>query len=102
MLENLELHLISPRPTVVGASLLYFRYKVSKQLGDGTYGSVWKATNMQTKEPVSTSTAAARLYCSNTCINRPYDLLHHRCVDGATALIHVCVDLSEMWQSMLA
>lgn len=29
------------------------RYKVTKQLGDGTYGSVWKATNMQTKDPVS-------------------------------------------------
>ena len=28
------------------------RYKVTKQLGDGTYGSVWKAVNMQTKDQV--------------------------------------------------
>jgi serine/threonine protein kinase len=29
------------------------RYKVVKQLGDGTYGSVWKAINRQTNEVVS-------------------------------------------------
>lgn len=29
------------------------RYKIMKQLGDGTYGSVWKATNRQTNEVVS-------------------------------------------------
>lgn len=29
------------------------RYKVQKQLGDGTYGSVWKAINRQTNEVVS-------------------------------------------------
>ena len=28
------------------------RYKVLKQLGDGTYGSVWKAINRQTNEVV--------------------------------------------------
>lgn len=28
------------------------RYKVVKQLGDGTYGSVWKAMNRQTNEVV--------------------------------------------------
>lgn len=28
------------------------RYKVIKQLGDGTYGSVWKAINRQTNEVV--------------------------------------------------
>eukprot|EP00882_Tetradesmus_deserticola_P022099 GHRQ01023982.1.p1 GENE.GHRQ01023982.1~~GHRQ01023982.1.p1 ORF type:complete len:139 (+),score=16.29 GHRQ01023982.1:861-1277(+) len=30
-----------------------FRYKVVKQLGDGTYGNVWKAINRQTNEVVS-------------------------------------------------
>ena len=30
------------------------RYKVTKQLGDGTYGSVLKAVNRQTNEVVST------------------------------------------------
>ena len=29
------------------------RYKVVKQLGDGTYGSVWKAINNQTNDVVS-------------------------------------------------
>jgi male germ cell-associated kinase len=29
------------------------RYKVTKQLGDGTYGSVLKAVNRQTGEVVS-------------------------------------------------
>lgn len=31
------------------------RYKVVKQLGDGTYGSVWKAMNRQTNEVVRNS-----------------------------------------------
>ena len=31
------------------------RYKVTKQLGDGTYGSVLKAANRQTGEIVSES-----------------------------------------------
>jgi protein kinase len=30
------------------------RYKVTKQLGDGTFGSVLKAVNRQTGEVVST------------------------------------------------
>lgn len=30
-----------------------FRYKIVKQLGDGTYGSVWKGMNLQTNEVVS-------------------------------------------------
>lgn len=34
------------------------RYKVVKQLGDGTYGTVWKAINRQTNEVVSTSPPA--------------------------------------------
>lgn len=29
------------------------RYRVLKQLGDGTYGAVWKAVNRQTNEVVS-------------------------------------------------
>lgn len=29
------------------------RYKVVKQLGDGTYGTVWKAINRQSNEVVS-------------------------------------------------
>jgi len=29
------------------------RYKVVKQLGDGTYGSVWKATHRQSGEEVA-------------------------------------------------
>jgi hypothetical protein len=33
--------------------LLMNRYKVLKQLGDGTYGSVFKAENLQTGEIVS-------------------------------------------------
>ena len=34
------------------------RYKVTKQLGDGTYGSVLKAVNRQNGEIVSTLTGA--------------------------------------------
>lgn len=33
------------------------RYKVVKQLGDGTYGAVWKAINRQTSEVVSVKRA---------------------------------------------
>ena len=35
-------------------SLVHLRYKVVKQLGDGTYGSVWKAINNQTNDVVCT------------------------------------------------
>ena len=46
-----------------GVVVVYFRYKVTKQLGDGTYGSVWKAVNMQTKDPVS----MGRMACTDMC-----------------------------------
>ena len=35
------------------------RYKVIKQLGDGTYGSVWKAVNRQTSEEASSRAGIA-------------------------------------------
>lgn len=37
------------------------RYKVVKQLGDGTYGCVWKAANKQTGEVVRIATLMPRL-----------------------------------------
>lgn len=37
------------------------RYKVTKQLGDGTYGSVLKATHRQTGEVVSFAAPPALL-----------------------------------------
>lgn len=41
------------RPNATHALRCACRYKVVKQLGDGTYGNVWKAINRQTNEVVS-------------------------------------------------
>ena len=38
------------------------RYKVQKQLGDGTYGSVWKATNRETNEVVAIKKMKRKFY----------------------------------------
>lgn len=38
------------------------RYKVVKQLGDGTYGNVWKAINRQTNEVVSEGSPSLTLH----------------------------------------
>lgn len=42
------------------------RYKVVKQLGDGTYGNVWKAINRQTNEVVSCAMRARGRVLANT------------------------------------
>lgn len=45
------------------------RYKVTKQLGDGTYGSVLKAVNRQTGEVVScTSQSLYKYHCYHVII----------------------------------
>jgi protein kinase len=38
------------------------RYKVARQLGDGTYGSVWKATNRETNEVVAIKKMKRKFY----------------------------------------
>ena len=43
------------------------RYKVTKQLGDGTYGSVLKAQNKQTNEVV----------CSNDRVFSPTEIISY-------------------------
>jgi len=44
------------------------RYKVTKQLGDGTYGSVWKATNRQTNEVVAIKKMKRKFYSWEECM----------------------------------
>ena len=44
------------------------RYKVLKQLGDGTYGSVWKATNRQTNEVVAIKKMKRKFYSWDECM----------------------------------
>lgn len=51
------------------------RYKVTKQLGDGTYGSVLKAVNRQTGEVVSDFLDSPTMM---TCDCRPNDLIQRR------------------------
>jgi protein kinase len=46
----------------------FFRYKVIKQLGDGTYGSVWKATNRQTNEVVAIKKMKRKFYSWEECM----------------------------------
>lgn len=45
------------------------RYKVMKQLGDGTYGSVWKAVNRQTNEVVAIKKMKRKFYSWDECMN---------------------------------
>jgi serine/threonine protein kinase len=48
------------------------RYKVVKQLGDGTYGNVWKAINRQTNEVVSVhATRRCFVTCAELCAQIP-------------------------------
>jgi len=44
------------------------RYKVIKQLGDGTYGSVWKAQNRQTNETVAIKKMKRKFYSWEECM----------------------------------
>eukprot|EP00249_Psilotum_nudum_P020200 c27601_g1_i1 orf=876-2255(+) len=45
------------------------RYKVIKQLGDGTYGSVWKAINRRTNEIVAVKKMKRKFYSWDECMN---------------------------------
>jgi protein kinase len=45
------------------------RYKIIKQLGDGTYGSVWKAINRQTNEIVAIKKMKRKFYSWQECMN---------------------------------
>ncbi|KAJ7535944.1 hypothetical protein O6H91_12G051300 [Diphasiastrum complanatum] len=45
------------------------RYKVIKQLGDGTYGSVWKAVNRITNETVAIKKMKRKFYSWEECMN---------------------------------
>lgn len=45
------------------------RYKVIKQLGDGTYGSVWKAVNRQTSEVVAIKKMKKKFYSWDECMS---------------------------------
>lgn len=44
-------------------------YKVSRQLGDGTYGSVWKGINNDTKEVVAIKRMKRKFYSWEECMN---------------------------------
>eukprot|EP01018_Ginkgo_biloba_P007416 Gb_12807 [translate_table: standard] len=45
------------------------RYKVIKELGDGTYGSVWKAINRSTNEIVAIKKMKRKYYSWEECMN---------------------------------
>mmetsp|Transcript_21825 Transcript_21825/g.55969 ORF Transcript_21825/g.55969 Transcript_21825/m.55969 type:complete len:483 (-) Transcript_21825:18-1466(-) len=60
------------------------RYKVVKQLGDGTYGSVWKAVNRQTNEVVAIKKMKRKFYSWEECMAlrevKSLRKLNHPCV----------------------
>ncbi|PSC74122.1 CMGC RCK MAK kinase [Micractinium conductrix] len=60
------------------------RYRVTKQLGDGTYGSVFKATNRQTGEVVAIKKMKRKFYSWDECLAlrevRSLRKLHHPCI----------------------
>ncbi|KAL4442679.1 hypothetical protein ABPG77_006673 [Micractinium sp. CCAP 211/92] len=60
------------------------RYRVTKQLGDGTYGSVFKAVNRQTGEVVAIKKMKRKFYGWDECLAlrevRSLRKLHHPCI----------------------
>lgn len=45
------------------------RYKLQRQLGDGTYGTVWKATNRATGETVAIKMMKRRFAAWEECVS---------------------------------
>ncbi|GJP54313.1 hypothetical protein CLOM_g13418 [Closterium sp. NIES-68] len=45
------------------------RYKVIKQMGDGTYGTVWKAMNLHTNEIVAVKKMKRKFYSWEECMS---------------------------------
>eukprot|EP00887_Chlorella_sp_A99_P006950 scaffold2.g6950.t1 len=60
------------------------RYKITKQLGDGTYGSVWKAVHRETGEVVAVKKMKRRYHSWEEC-------LALREVRGLRRLRHPCI-----------
>lgn len=59
------------------------RYRISKQLGDGTYGSVFKAVNRQTGEVVAIKKMKRKFYSWDECLAlREVRLGPERCSPG--------------------
>ncbi|KAL6745198.1 kinase-like domain-containing protein [Haematococcus lacustris] len=60
------------------------RYKVVKQLGDGTYGTVWKAINRQSNEVVAIKKMKRKFYSWEECMNlrevKSLRKLNHPCI----------------------
>ncbi|KIZ06471.1 hypothetical protein MNEG_1471, partial [Monoraphidium neglectum] len=45
------------------------RYKVLRQQGDGTYGNVWKAVNLQTNETVAIKKMKRKFFSWDECMS---------------------------------
>lgn len=74
------------------------RYKVTKQLGDGTYGSVLKAVNRQTGEIVSTADLSLGFsYCIGDChfFSGTYSIGPNCCFLSCTLLNSDCYQENE-------
>ncbi|KAG1657422.1 hypothetical protein FOA52_011792 [Chlamydomonas sp. UWO 241] len=60
------------------------RYKVLKQLGDGTYGTVWKAINRQNQEVVAIKKMKRKFYSWDECMGlrevKSLRKLNHPCI----------------------
>lgn len=47
----------------------FFRYKLQRQLGDGTYGTVWKAANRGSGETVAIKMMKRRFKAWDECVS---------------------------------
>lgn len=60
------------------------RYKITKQLGDGTFGSVWKAVHKATGEVVAVKRMKRKFYSWDECLAlrevKSLRKLHHPCI----------------------
>ena len=61
-------HAAAAAPPPAFARFPLGRYKVMKQLGDGTYGAVWKAQNRQTNEMVAIKKMKRKFYSWEECM----------------------------------
>ena len=76
------------------------RYKITKQLGDGTYGSVLKAVNRQSGEVVAIKKMKKKFYTWEECmqlreVKSLKKLSHPNIIKvGYSCDAHVCYDMS--------
>lgn len=68
------------------------RYKLQRQLGDGTYGTVWKAVNRGSGETVAIKMMKRRFKAWDECVSLREVRCHCASIDALSGL--TCITMS--------